>query len=304
MPRQRPDFTYTNTPLSNSQADVGYPTILNADHQSFCETKDLGSQVPPLATDAQQSTANTVSKAQTSITYNPYGKDNCSSGNPLLPRFNGYCWLPSSIGYFLGNGHRLFNPCLMRFHSADSLSPFENGGINSYAYCNNDPINRSDPSGMFSIVKFFSGGYNVKKIAPRLDRLNPHLTKREYRILKKHISTQKMIGLKEANTGKGEEIILEATLQESILEGLTPVKRKGKTRYTSTTDATFWEDLENRFEAIKSAGRRNGAPLPSPLTSSTKPSMTWPRARPPSDNFRNYTGNFIDNEVYNIRVTD
>jgi hypothetical protein len=40
----------------------------------------------------------------------------------------------------------------MRFNSPDSLSPFGNGGLNSYAYCAGDPTNKSDPTGHFSLV--------------------------------------------------------------------------------------------------------------------------------------------------------
>ncbi|EPJ83956.1 hypothetical protein CFII68_18000, partial [Pseudomonas sp. CFII68] len=42
---------------------------------------------------------------------------------------------------------RAFNPVLMRFNSPDSSSPFGEGGLNSYAYCIGDPINRIDPTG-------------------------------------------------------------------------------------------------------------------------------------------------------------
>ncbi|MCG7508982.1 RHS repeat-associated core domain-containing protein [Mesorhizobium retamae] len=51
----------------------------------------------------------------------------------------------------LGNGHRSFDPILMRFHNPDSHSPFGAGGVNPYAYCANDPVNRSDPSGRIAI---------------------------------------------------------------------------------------------------------------------------------------------------------
>lgn len=47
----------------------------------------------------------------------------------------------------LGNGHRVYNPLLRRFHSADSLSPFDRGGLNAYAYVLNNPVNLIDPDG-------------------------------------------------------------------------------------------------------------------------------------------------------------
>jgi hypothetical protein len=39
----------------------------------------------------------------------------------------------------------------MRFISPDTLSPFGRGGVNSYAYCSNDPINRVDRNGASSV---------------------------------------------------------------------------------------------------------------------------------------------------------
>ncbi|AUH51303.1 hypothetical protein CXB49_11000 [Chromobacterium sp. ATCC 53434] len=53
--------------------------------------------------------------------------------------------------HHLGLGHRAYSPALMRFHCPDSLSPFGAGGVNPYAYCDGDPINRADPSGQFSV---------------------------------------------------------------------------------------------------------------------------------------------------------
>lgn len=77
--------------------------------------------------------------------YPPYGALNDAHGSGLAfcgqhrDAFTGY--------YLLGNGHRCYNPILMRFASPDTLSPFGRGGKNAYAYCEGDPINRSDPSG-------------------------------------------------------------------------------------------------------------------------------------------------------------
>jgi RHS repeat-associated protein len=60
-------------------------------------------------------------------------------------------------GYPLGNGYRLYNPALRRFTAPDSMSPFGQGGINPYAYCEGDPINHTDPTGHFGIA----GGLNL-----------------------------------------------------------------------------------------------------------------------------------------------
>lgn len=67
--------------------------------------------------------------------------------------FNGQVREPQGW-YHLGNGHRIYNPVLGRFHSADNLSPFGKGGWNAYAYCLGDPINYTDPTGQFVDVLF------------------------------------------------------------------------------------------------------------------------------------------------------
>lgn len=79
--------------------------------------------------------------------YLPYGYRNAEKQPIGILGYNGE---PLSIlmeCYALGNGHRIYSPRLMRFISADTLSPFDRGGLNCYAYCLNDPINATDPSG-------------------------------------------------------------------------------------------------------------------------------------------------------------
>lgn len=66
---------------------------------------------------------------------------------PGVPGFNGELADPLSGHYLLGNGHRAYNPLLMRFNRPDSWSPFGRGGVNAYVYCLGDPVNRRDPSG-------------------------------------------------------------------------------------------------------------------------------------------------------------
>lgn len=59
---------------------------------------------------------------------------------------------PVMGGHALGNGSRLYLSELMRFAQPDYLSPFGRGGIHPYTYCEDDPINHTDPSGHFSIL--------------------------------------------------------------------------------------------------------------------------------------------------------
>ncbi|WP_421232955.1 RHS repeat-associated core domain-containing protein [Aeromonas jandaei] len=65
--------------------------------------------------------------------------------------FNGERRDPVTGLYHLGKGYRAYNPALMRFHAADSLSPFGDGGLNPYAYTLGNPINLLDPSGHMSV---------------------------------------------------------------------------------------------------------------------------------------------------------
>ncbi|WP_286184438.1 RHS repeat-associated core domain-containing protein [Pantoea sp. Cy-639] len=91
--------------------------------------------------------ASRVDGVQRSIQYTPYGHANL----PGLSRAVGYAGQlrEKNFGwYMLGNGYRIYNPIIMRFHSPDRLSPFERGGENPYTYVDNDPMNFTDPDGL------------------------------------------------------------------------------------------------------------------------------------------------------------
>ncbi|MFJ4455089.1 RHS repeat-associated core domain-containing protein [Pseudomonas sp. NPDC089392] len=96
-----------------------------------------------LHTDRQHSVLNGL--ACRSRAYSPYGV--LSAGPFPGLAFCGQYRDPLTGHYPLGSGHRFYNPNLMRFMVPDRLSPFARGGINCYAYCGADPVNRHDPGG-------------------------------------------------------------------------------------------------------------------------------------------------------------
>ncbi|MEG0242788.1 MAG: RHS repeat-associated core domain-containing protein [Pseudomonas sp.] len=92
--------------------------------------------------------------------YTVYGYSPVESSRLHLLGFNGELRQPETGWYLLGNGYRTYNPTIMRFLSPDSLSPFNLGGLNSYVYVTDDPVNYSDPDGhfrLFSRSRTFSG---------------------------------------------------------------------------------------------------------------------------------------------------
>lgn len=105
--------------------------------------------------------------------YMPYGTRSPPRAPLQLPGFNGERLDPVTGHYLLGNGYRAFNPFLMRFNSPDSLSPFGEGGLNTYAYCAGDPVNRVDPQGhMFNFLRRVSRRLITSRPTRRLGALS------------------------------------------------------------------------------------------------------------------------------------
>jgi RHS repeat-associated protein len=77
-------------------------------------------------------------------TYGAYG---ANSGNPGSAR-TAYAgeMREADTGWYL-LGERPYSPTLRRFLAPDYASPVDGGGVNRYAYCGGDPVNRIDPSG-------------------------------------------------------------------------------------------------------------------------------------------------------------
>ncbi|MCI3943350.1 hypothetical protein K0038_00341 [Pseudomonas syringae] len=120
-----------------------------------------------LATDQQQSV---ITAQDVAFVYTPYGHRHPSAGPMNLPGYTGQRLEPVTGHYLLGNGYRAFNPVLMRFNSPDSLSPFGEGGLNAYAYCEGDPANKIDPSGHWPKV--------IQNVLARIRNMKQNLLRR------------------------------------------------------------------------------------------------------------------------------
>jgi RHS repeat-associated protein len=108
-----------------------------------------------LATDLQQSILAELDRSGPNLrAYTAYGSPSSLRPTSAGLGFNGQLGEHPTGWHHLGNGHRVYNPVLMRFHSPDRLSPFGEGGVNAYAYCGGSPIGRVDPSGQSFVGAF------------------------------------------------------------------------------------------------------------------------------------------------------
>ncbi len=101
-----------------------------------------------------------------SYTYDVWGAPELTSDNALAAlnplRYRGYFYDEETGFYYLQS--RYYNPEVGRFISSDGYVSTGQGilGYNPFAYCGNNPVNRSDPSGLFwkEIGNFFSKAWN------------------------------------------------------------------------------------------------------------------------------------------------
>lgn len=133
--------TYHHTQLNGSTAR----RIFRAKGHLLAE---IGSSPKWLMTDMQESVIQTrhISDCRQS-TYCPYGYSDAVISASALAGFNGERMDSFTGCYPLGNGYRFYNPSLMRFTAPDNISPFGQGGYNSFAYCSGEPVNFVDRTG-------------------------------------------------------------------------------------------------------------------------------------------------------------
>ena len=154
-----------------------------------------------LATDQQTSVLNGVSPegALHAQAYSPFGHHPIGASLNGAG-FNGERPEPLTGHYLLGQGYRAFNPVLMRFNSPDSWSPFGEGGINAYAYCDNDPLNKVDPTGHLPSL--------VKNILRSMHLISPSATSKK---------TIKLLSQSTKET--------KTTIQRGLKKGINPIER-------------------------------------------------------------------------------
>lgn len=161
-------YIYREGQIATQLTEDGHHSRVQIGHHLLAQTSRVGDTVVNtlLGTDRQRSVLQGVTGNDIQHrAYSPYGELCYEAGAANLPGFNGEQPDPLTGCYLLGNGYRAYNPVLMRFHSPDSLSPFESGGINPYAYCMGDPVNRSDPTGHFSWKSLLSIAIAAASIA-------------------------------------------------------------------------------------------------------------------------------------------
>ncbi|MBZ9783501.1 RHS repeat-associated core domain-containing protein [Pseudomonas sp. REP124] len=161
----RSERFYLKERLVTVSQGVVHSSIMQHDDQLLAQQQHNGSAVEMflLATDKQRSVLTASDALLPHFAYSPFGFHTPADGLPGLLGFNGEWRDPVTGNYLLGNGYRAFNPVLRRFNCPDTLSPFDKGGLNAYAYCLGDPVNRSDPNGHWPKAVAMSIGKFLKR---------------------------------------------------------------------------------------------------------------------------------------------
>ncbi|WP_338523185.1 RHS repeat-associated core domain-containing protein [Pseudomonas batumici] len=162
---------YRDGELANTLGPRQNRTFMRGGDSVLAERQDSATRL--LATTLGNSVISELGQGAThqDMAYNAYGHRSAGEAASATLGFNGELREDVNECYLLGNGYRVYSPGLMRFQSPDSISPFEQGGVNAYAYCGGDPVNRTDPSGHFSftaigsLLALIGGGLIVSSFA-------------------------------------------------------------------------------------------------------------------------------------------
>ena len=197
-----------------------------------------------------------------SYTYDPWGKIISSSGtladiNPL--RYRGYYYDSETGFYYLQS--RYYDPEIGRFINADSYASTDATGLlstNMFAYCENDPVNKSDPTGEVAPILIAMAGGALVGIAEQFmtDVIYAMVTGQPLDACFSSVGTYVSSaagGAMSVLPGGGvmrafSELVLTTTIQTSIDAALAPQKYEETTPYSEaienafTTGASKWGD--------------------------------------------------------------
>ena len=197
-----------------------------------------------------------------SYTYDPWGKIISSSGtladiNPL--RYRGYYYDTETGFYYLQS--RYYDPEIGRFINADSYASTDATGLlstNMFAYCENDPVNKSDPTGEVAPILVAMAGGALVGIAEQFmtDVIYAMVTGQPLDACFSSVGTyvsSAVGGAMSVLPGGGvmrafSELVLTTTIQTSIDAALAPQKYEETTPYSEaienvfTTGASKWGD--------------------------------------------------------------
>ena len=197
-----------------------------------------------------------------SYTYDPWGKIISSSGtladiNPL--RYRGYYYDSETGFYYLQS--RYYDPEIGRFINADSYASTDATGLlstNMFAYCENDPVNKSDPTGEVAPILIAMAGGALVGIAEQFmtDVIYAMVTGQPLDACFSSVGTyvsSAVGGAMSVLPGGGvmrafSELVLTTTIQTSIDAALAPQKYEETTPYSEaienvfTTGASKWGD--------------------------------------------------------------
>jgi RHS repeat-associated protein len=238
------------------------------------------------ATDLQRSVLKSVdARGQHDIAYSPYGHRPSGSDVFSLLGYTGERPDPVTGHYPLGNGYRSYNPVLMRFNQPDSLSPFGEGGVNAYAYCQGDPVNRSDPTGhMF--------GVNLRPTGNRLPAPTPSPSIPSW-VVKSPLKPMAERGIGSASVARRVELYSSQGAQE-IWRSATGHWRK-EFKNLEAARIVFTERLEKLPARLAKVERKieklSREPQPAPSESSTGPSYL---------NWKIWEKKYIENEMLEL----
>mgnify|MGYP000818562507 CR=1 FL=1 len=188
-----------------------------------------------------------------SYTYDPWGKIISSSGtladiNPL--RYRGYYYDSETGFYYLQS--RYYDPEIGRFINADSYASTDATGLlstNMFAYCENDPVNKSDPTGEVAPILIAMAGGALVGIAEQFmtDVIYAMVTGQPLDACFSSVGTYVSSaagGAMSVLPGGGvmrafSELVLTTTIQTSIDAALAPQKYEKTTPYSEAIENVF-----------------------------------------------------------------